>query len=211
MRIKQNKFCDDTNPWLSFLLQIIRDSFCDNYKVFLAHFYNSIVNSTGQWSDPKMSVWIWAPLNLSFNESEVRKINQYANPAFFSRAFETIGPPWVNSLLLRIEIAECIRKTWFKQSSELCTLFISETCIFPIRFRILQIYLLMCYIQITTHNYRFFLFQFLQISTEIIIPFHSIIQPSQFFLRIRSINSYQIIRFQFKRNYTAFVIVLFNA
>ena len=35
--------------------------------------YSSIVNSTGQWSEPSTSVWILASTNLSFKEAEVTK------------------------------------------------------------------------------------------------------------------------------------------
>ena len=69
----------------------------------------------------------------------------------------------------------------------------------------------MRHVQVTTHNDRFLFFQFFQIGTEIIFPFHSIIQPSQFFLRIGSIHSNQIKRFQFKSDYPSFVIMLFYA
>ena len=37
------------------------------------HAYSSIVNSTGQWSEPNTSVWILASTNLSFKEAEVTK------------------------------------------------------------------------------------------------------------------------------------------
>ena len=36
-------------------------------------FYKSRVNSTGQWSEPRMSVWILASTSLSFSEAEVTK------------------------------------------------------------------------------------------------------------------------------------------
>ena len=35
--------------------------------------YKSRVNSTGQWSEPRMSVWILASTSLSFSEAEVTK------------------------------------------------------------------------------------------------------------------------------------------
>ena len=36
-------------------------------------FYKSSVNSTGQWSEPRISVWILASTSLSFSEAEVTK------------------------------------------------------------------------------------------------------------------------------------------
>jgi hypothetical protein len=36
-------------------------------------FISSIVTSTGQWSDPKTSAWIFAPVSFSRKHSEVRK------------------------------------------------------------------------------------------------------------------------------------------
>ena len=35
--------------------------------------YKSSINSTGQWSEPRMSVWILASTSLSFSEAEVTK------------------------------------------------------------------------------------------------------------------------------------------
>ena len=35
--------------------------------------YRSMVSSTGQWSEPNTSVWIFAPVSLSFREADVIK------------------------------------------------------------------------------------------------------------------------------------------
>lgn len=58
------------------------------------------------------------------------------------------------------KIAERIRKTGLKQSGKLGTFLISETCIFTVCLRILQVYFLMRHVQVTTHNDRFLFFQF---------------------------------------------------
>ncbi len=36
-------------------------------------FYKSISSSTGQWSEPKISVWIFAPVSLSLSRFDVIK------------------------------------------------------------------------------------------------------------------------------------------
>ena len=87
---------------------------------------------------------------------------------------KTVRPPGIFDLL-RIEVAESIRKTCIQQVRELRPLLISETRIMTIRLGILDVNLLMRHIQVTTKDHRFLGIQTLQISPEVILPRHTII------------------------------------
>ena len=63
---------------------------------------------------------------------------------------ETVGPPGVNALFIRIKIAECINKATLKGSGKAGSLFIRKACIFAVGLRVLEIDLLMCHIKVAT-------------------------------------------------------------
>ena len=121
---------------------------------------------------------------------------------------ETVGPPGVNALFIRVKIAECINKATLKSSGKAGSLFIRKACIFAVGIRVLEIDLLMCHIKIATADHRFLLLQFQKISQKILFPFHTVFQTAELALGVGSIYSHKIILIEFQRDDTSFFIML---
>lgn len=76
---------------------------------------------------------IFQPVFQAFGHTE---IVDPPSCILFSR-FESIRPPGVDSFLLRVKITKSIDETGSRTLEKFCTLFIGESGIFPIGFRVL--------------------------------------------------------------------------
>ena len=104
---------------------------------------------------------------------------------------KTIRPPGIFHPI-RIETAVGVCKTGLQQLRKPVSLLIGESGVCAIGFRIFQIYFFMGDIHVSADDNRFFSGKPAQISAEIILPFHPVIQPFQAVLRIRRVDIYQI-------------------
>mgnify|MGYP003289783290 CR=1 FL=1 len=98
-------------------------------------------------------------MNLGINQFIVQRFRSYeivnTPPRILLSSLEAIRPPRVDILLIRIEIAESIRKAGFEKFGHLCAFFIGEACVLTISLGVLQVNLFCRYIQVTTHDNRF--------------------------------------------------------
>ena len=122
---------------------------------------------------------------------------------------ESVGPPGILHLL-RIFETEAVSKASSEQFAELGTFLISKASIMTVGLGILDINLFMSHIQVTTKDNGFLLIETLEIGTEGIFPRHAIIETFQAILRIRCVTADEVEIRHFKRDDTAFVVVLID-
>ena len=124
---------------------------------------------------------------------------------------ETITPPRIDSFLGGMEMTESICKTSIQQGGHLPALLIGEACIHAIGLGILQVNLLMRHIHIATHDDGLALIQFLKISTEIILPSHTVIQSAQTILAVGCVHTHEEEALHLESNHPALMVMLLYA
>ena len=122
---------------------------------------------------------------------------------------EAVRPPRV-SYLFGIKRAETIHESIFQKLCHLGSFLVGETGILTICLWILEVYLLMSYVQVAANDNGLDLVKFVKVGLKVIFPSHPIIQTTQSVLRIGCIDSHKIEAFHFKRYHTAFMVVLVN-
>ena len=121
-----------------------------------------------------------------------------------------VGPPAV-LYFLRVLEAPAVYETGCQKLAHLSPLLIRKTCTEMVGCRILEVYFLVRHIHIPANHHRLGLFELLQISAEIILPAHTVIQPLEFVLRVGDIGVHQEEIPEFQSNRTPFVVVLVYA
>ena len=86
---------------------------------------------------------------------------------------EHIAPPAVYAGGIRVKVAESIGKSAIQQGGHFASLFIGKTGVFVVGFWILQVDL-----PVAAEDHRFVLIQGLQISKKVVLPLHTVVQPS---------------------------------
>ena len=123
---------------------------------------------------------------------------------------ETVGPPRIGDLL-GIKGAEGIDKSTGQQVGELLALLIGEAGIHTVGLGILQVNLLMSYIQVATQDDGLLLIQLLEIVAESVFPRHAVFQALQAVLRVGRIAAYQEEVLHLQRDDAPFVVVQVDA
>ena len=122
---------------------------------------------------------------------------------------EAVRPPGILDLF-GIQHTPRIHEAGPKPIGKLAALLIRETGIAAVRSRILQVNLLMRHIEVATNNDTLLLRQAADISAEIIIPTHPVIQTAQLLLGIRNIHADQIEVIHFQCNNPSLMVMLIN-
>ena len=67
------------------------------------------------------------------------------------------------------------------------------------------------YVHVAADDYRLFLVQRLEVSAEVVLPLHAVVQPLQIALRIGRVDAYQIVCVKLGADHAPFMVVLVNA
>src|SRR3989344_7213769 len=90
-------------------------------------------------------------------------------------SIEHVAPPGVMAGVFG-EQPERVQEARIENPAKALPLFVCEAGVLPVGFRMRQVTLLVCHIQITAENYRLFLLQLFNIQQEITIPLLAVIQ-----------------------------------
>jgi two-component system response regulator YesN len=138
----------------------------------------------------------------------------YMSTAYISRyfkqktGFKHVGPPGIGIYGLGIFITEGINKAALQQLCHLIPFIDGKARILGIRFGILEVNFLMCHIQIPAYHHRLLLIQIKKELSEILLPFHAVIQSCQLSLGIRGVYGNQIEILIFRSNNSALAVML---
>ena len=125
-------------------------------------------------------------------------------------SLEPVRPPRVFHLL-RILVAEGVRKTAGQQVAELFAFLVSEAGIMTVGLRILDVYLLVGHVQIAAEDDGLLLIQAFQVIAKVSLPRHAVVQTLQTVLRIGGIATHQEEVFHLQRHHPTLVIVHLDA
>ena len=110
-----------------------------------------------------------------------------------------------------MQIAEGICKAVVQKLGHLLALLVGKTGIATVGLRILDIYLLMCHVQVAADHHSLLGIQSLQELAEIIFPGHTVIQSFQLGLGVRGVAGYEIEVVILQGDDSSFVVVLLHA
>ena len=111
---------------------------------------------------------------------------------------EAIAPPGIGALGSGVQVAERIDEARIEQIGELRALFVGKARVASVRARVLQVDLLMRYVEVAAHHHRLCvarlavgqdaLFQVLAHGAETIVPVHTVVKARQLALRVRRVH-----------------------
>lgn len=76
-------------------------------------------------------------------------------PRIFLPGMETVAPPGIGPLFVRVQVSERISKASGQKLLKLPPLFVGESCIFVVGLGVLQVDLARCNVQVPADNDRF--------------------------------------------------------
>ena len=105
---------------------------------------------------------------------------------------EAITPPRIHALHIGVEKTPTVGKAAIEQYRHFLTLLIGKTCVLTVTFGILEVNLLMCHIEVSTH-------------------YHWLIKTLETILTVRHIHVHEIELIHLKRDDAPLMIMLVNA
>ena len=106
-----------------------------------------------------------------------------------------------------MQSTESINEALVKKLCEFLALLIRETGIHAICLRILQVYLLMSNVHVTTYDDWFLGIKCLEICSEVILPCHAVVKSAKTILRVRGIDGNEIELLVFKGDNATFMVM----
>ena len=105
---------------------------------------------------------------------------------------EAVAPPRVGAGAVGVQGAERVHKAALQQLGHLAPFLIGEAGIHSVGLGILQVDLLMGHVQVAAVDHRLFGVQRHQIGTDVVLPFHAVVQPGQLILGVGGVAADQI-------------------
>ena len=84
-------------------------------------------------------------------------------------------------------MAECVDESAVEELRHLSSFLVREAGVAPVGRRVLDVYFLVGYIEVSADYHSFFLREGQQVCPEIVFPFHPVVQPGQSVLGIRGV------------------------
>ena len=120
---------------------------------------------------------------------------------------EHVAPPAVCAGRIRMQIAERIHKAGSKQLRHRGALLRGETGIILVCFRVLEVNLFVCDVQIATDDHRFLLVELLEVHAEVFFPAEPVLQAREFALTVGRVAGNHVEVLIFQRDQPALVIM----
>ena len=110
-----------------------------------------------------------------------------------------------------MEEAERVGEAATEQRGHLATLAVGETGVLTVCFRIFEVYLFVCHIEVAAHDNRLCRVEAHEVVTEVIFPFGAVVETSQPVLGVGCVDRYEVEVCHLERYDTSFVVVLVDA
>ena len=123
---------------------------------------------------------------------------------------EAVGPPRVDALLRRVEVAEGVGEARLQQGGELGTLFVGESGVATVRLGVLQVYFLMGHVEVTAYHHRLAGVELQQVVAEVVFPGHAVVQSAQLVLRVGHVDGDQKEVVHLQCDDASFAVVMFH-
>ena len=166
-----------------------------------------MTSSTGQWSEPKISLWIRLdPVGDAAGDEEVVD----APARILLASMEAVAPPAVLHLV-RVDDAEAVGKARRQKFGHLGPLLVGEARALPVGLGVFDVHFGVGHIQVTAEDDRLFRVQPQQIGPERVLPLHPVVQPLQPVLTVGRVAVDEIKFRVFQRQDPPLVVVLLDA